>query len=70
MVQWENVESTAMSRIAYEDGEIWIEWNVEDEHDIYAYRAPKVIYKNLKKSHSLGKYANEVVKNYPVRKVS
>ena len=63
------VDSSAMSRIAYFNGEIYIDWKEQGGSDIWAYRAPESVFQQLLNDRSQGTFANQVVKRYPARKV-
>lgn len=69
-MDWIPVSSSAMSRIAYFNGEIYIDWKEVGRNNIYAYRAPLEIFEGLLYAPSHGIYANTVVKQYPYRRLA
>lgn len=68
-MQWIPVTSRAISRVAYLNGEIYIDWKEAGGGDIYAYRAPEHIFKQLLAASSIGKFANQIIKQYSARLV-
>jgi hypothetical protein len=69
-MQWVSVKSSAISRVAYENGEIYLDWKEPGNFDIYAYRAPEHIYSGIFTTNSIGNYANKVIKKYISRKIN
>lgn len=69
-MDWIPVSSSAISRIAYYNGSIYIDWKEAGGSDIYAYSAPESVFHQLQQARSMGAFANQVVKQYPARHVS
>lgn len=69
-MQWVQVDSSAVSKIAYQDGELYIEWKTPTGGEVYAYRAPESEFLALSgMSEGIGAYCNRVIKRYSVRHV-
>lgn len=68
-VNWISVDSSAISHVAYEGGEIYVVWKHEGGSYVYAYRASEDVFNALMAADSIGQYANRVVKKYPSRPV-
>ena len=64
-MEWVPVQSSAMRKVAWQDGEIFIDWNGK----IYAYRAPMDIFQRFLSAPSKGIFANMVIKQFPFRPV-
>lgn len=69
-MDWHRVNSSAISRIAYYNNELYLDWKAEGGNDIYAYRAPESEFtKILAMRGGIGSYCNRVIKQYPARHV-
>lgn len=64
-MDWVPVKSSAMRKIAWQDGEIFVDWNGK----IYAYEASMEIFQRFLSAASKGIFANTVVKQFPTRKI-
>lgn len=69
-MNWIPVRSTALSRVAYHQGEIYIDWKDSGGSDIYAYKGPESLFSRLLKAPSIGGFANAIVKQYPARHIT